>query len=576
MKKGLLILSLLCFLPLHPQNATPLVSGKITDVWGTPIPNVNLLVKDTTIGTQTDESGVFSLSAQTGEILIISSIGYGTIEYRVTEKRSGILITLSPMTTKLNEVVVEKRKRKTKQDLLADYAENKNLIKTSFGILDKDRSSSSMRFVEGDDLANVGPDFLMTLKNHVPGMRVVRPPYANDVEVYLRRMSFSIDTSGAMNAAPKAIFDVDGIILETAPTYLNASDIDRLVVLERNGAISRYGPRGIGGVIIINTKGKNQMDERGIERRYDNSAMRDSLYDLFASKTYYAPLTPHYMDGFAMAASKPEARAILQDQMEIHGKDPNFYLDLAYYFKERWQDPKISGLLLDEVQNKFPDNLPALKSLAYRYGTMGQNEKALEVYHKILQLDESSPQSYEDVVLAHLQLHQDEKAREVSLQYQSLIADSPATAEPAGDENENHQHFPIHRRFLNVGKDSKNLDFNASLTCVNIAIANKDAHTTLRIIDPEANSTTWTHAPSTESKTGMYMSTQFFIEQEPKGEWQVKLQQFEGAPTFIRFTVFFDYGLPSEYKRVMLFKLTPDYSGNHLFSINAASNTILE
>jgi len=52
----------------------------------------------------------------------------------------------------------------------------------------------------------------------------------------------------SIGTPPKAIFDVDGFIQETAPTYLSSHDIDRIAILERNAAISRYGPMGVGGV----------------------------------------------------------------------------------------------------------------------------------------------------------------------------------------------------------------------------------------------------------------------------------------------------------------------------------------
>ena len=124
--------------------------------------------------------------------------------------------------------------------------------------------------------------------NYNPSMRVVRVP---EVRVYLRRIAFSKYDS--INSPPKAIFDVDGFIMETAPTYLSSHDIDRVAILERNAAISRYGPMGVGGVIVINTKATTQMDYSGVVKRYDNSALRDSLNELFIDQSRNAPIPPH-------------------------------------------------------------------------------------------------------------------------------------------------------------------------------------------------------------------------------------------------------------------------------------------
>ena len=280
MKNWLPFLALCFALPLYSQTTEKTISGMVTDVWETPIPNVNILLKGTDRGTQTDESGRFTLSALAKAVLVFSSLGYGSFELAVPETGEELKIVLSPKTTELKEVTLKKRKRKTTKDILAEYPENENLIKASSGVLNKDRSSTALRVISGSELVATGPDFLSSLKNLNPNMRVVRPPFATEVEVYLSRISYaSIDDE--KDIPPKVIFDVDGFIQESAPTYLSANDIDRVAILERSAAISRYGPRGVGGVIVINTKATTQMDYSGAIKRYDNSALRDSLNELF-------------------------------------------------------------------------------------------------------------------------------------------------------------------------------------------------------------------------------------------------------------------------------------------------------
>ena len=287
MKYRLSFLFLMLSLPFHSQTSEINISGRVTDVWDTAIPNVNVLLKGTERGTQTDESGWFSLRAQANEVLVFSSLGYGTYERAVPETEEELKIVLSPMVTDLDEVTLTKRKRKTQKDILAEFPNSTNLVKTSRGVLNKDRSSSSFQVISGRDLMATGPDFLTSLMNYSPSMRVVRVP---EVKVYLRRIAYSIYDS--IGTPPKAIFDVDGFIHETAPTYLSSHDIDRVAILERNAAISRYGPMGVGGVIVINTKTTTQMDYSGNVKRYDNSALRDSLNELFIDQSRNAPI-PH-------------------------------------------------------------------------------------------------------------------------------------------------------------------------------------------------------------------------------------------------------------------------------------------
>ena len=59
------------------------IMGSVKADDGTPLPGASVLIKGTSIGTTTDLAGKFSLQAQTGEILVISYLGYKRQEIRV-------------------------------------------------------------------------------------------------------------------------------------------------------------------------------------------------------------------------------------------------------------------------------------------------------------------------------------------------------------------------------------------------------------------------------------------------------------------------------------------------------------
>ena len=64
--------------PLKPFTST--LSGTVTDESGLPLPGVNIIVKGTTRGTQTDFDGNYSISVFKDELLVFSYLGYETIE----------------------------------------------------------------------------------------------------------------------------------------------------------------------------------------------------------------------------------------------------------------------------------------------------------------------------------------------------------------------------------------------------------------------------------------------------------------------------------------------------------------
>ena len=58
------------------------VSGTVSDEGG-PLPGVNVIVKGTTNGTQTDFDGNYTLTVNVGEVLVFSYVGMATVERTV-------------------------------------------------------------------------------------------------------------------------------------------------------------------------------------------------------------------------------------------------------------------------------------------------------------------------------------------------------------------------------------------------------------------------------------------------------------------------------------------------------------
>ena len=61
-----------------------MVNGVVVDATGMPVIGANVMVKGTTNGTITDMDGKFSLEASEGAMLVISYIGFGNQEVKVT------------------------------------------------------------------------------------------------------------------------------------------------------------------------------------------------------------------------------------------------------------------------------------------------------------------------------------------------------------------------------------------------------------------------------------------------------------------------------------------------------------
>ncbi|MGA9590685.1 MAG: carboxypeptidase-like regulatory domain-containing protein, partial [Salegentibacter sp.] len=81
------------------------ITGTVTDEDGLPLPGVNVLIKGTSTGVQTDFDGNYSITAQPGDVLVFSFVGLETAEYTVANNDT-IDVVLKQSSAQLQEVVV--------------------------------------------------------------------------------------------------------------------------------------------------------------------------------------------------------------------------------------------------------------------------------------------------------------------------------------------------------------------------------------------------------------------------------------------------------------------------------------
>ncbi|MCQ0111077.1 TonB-linked outer membrane protein, SusC/RagA family [Zhouia amylolytica] len=196
------------------------ISGNITDQDGLPLPGVNILVKGTSNGTQTDFDGNYSITASTGEVLVFSYVGMKT-----TERSVGASSTINVQL----EVAAE---------------ELEGIVVTALGIK---RESQSIGFaqqsVKGDDLVQTREtDISNALAGKVAGVQFVGAPSTGFGNSQIR-----------LRGNSNVLYIVDGIKVN-ASSDINTDDIEEMSVLKGAAATALYGPQGINGVIIITTK----------------------------------------------------------------------------------------------------------------------------------------------------------------------------------------------------------------------------------------------------------------------------------------------------------------------------------
>src|SRR5271168_3648889 len=106
MRKFLALFLVLISFSILASAQTKLVSGKITDQQGQPVPFASVKIKGSNSGTSADADGSFSLKARQGDVLLVTGTGVTPVSFTITDVNAIIAIKATQKETGLTEVVV--------------------------------------------------------------------------------------------------------------------------------------------------------------------------------------------------------------------------------------------------------------------------------------------------------------------------------------------------------------------------------------------------------------------------------------------------------------------------------------
>ena len=210
---------------LEDQEQEREIKGIVKDDKGNPLAGANVLVKGTTIGTQTGFDGEFTLQIpEDSNVLVVSYIGFSTNEISING-RTTIDITMQEDAAGLDEVII-----------------------VGYGTQKKRNVAGSISSIDGDAVSSsVTGNLTQTLVGRATGVRVETSGGAPGAtaNVIIR------GTGSLSNQNP--LYVVDGVFSDDI-SFLNPSDIESIQVLKDASTASIYGARSGQGVIIVSTK----------------------------------------------------------------------------------------------------------------------------------------------------------------------------------------------------------------------------------------------------------------------------------------------------------------------------------
>ena len=347
---------------IHAQTR---ISGKVVDIkTNAPIGGATVSVKNNTnISTATAEDGTFSLNAPANSKLIISFVGFKSLE--IPASVAALPIRLSPGETTLNEVVVVGYGTSLRRDITGSVAK-----------------------VAARDINNTPvTSFESAIQGRASGVLVQQQNGKLGQGINIR-----IRGASSVSAGNEPLYVVDGVPLITdnlssndAPTNaladLNINDIKSVEILKDASSAAIYGSRASNGVVIITTK-KGKAGASKVEFSYFTGTQTPTRKREFLN-------AQQYVDFFEQAAvgrgkidflNDPTAFANVQEAIDARKAVVESRFTRYSAGTDDWKTGKVNTNWQDQAFQKAPIS-------QYDINITGGNEKT-KVYASGQYLDQ--------------------------------------------------------------------------------------------------------------------------------------------------------------------------------------------
>ncbi|TAD81846.1 MAG: TonB-dependent receptor [Bacteroidetes bacterium] len=245
MKKNLQMLAVCMLMAICSWAQTQKISGRVVSAASnTGADGISVVVKGTSRGTITSPIGEFTIAAKTGEVLVISGIGFVKQEVTVTLDKLEVL--LQSDAGNLSDVVVVGYGTQRRASLTGAQVQLNNAAIT------KRQVSSASQVIQG-----LAPGVTVQQQSGRPG--------ADGASIRIRGESSILG-----NSNPLVV--IDGLQMPNtsgldAFNQLDPNAIESVTLLKDAASTAIYGNRGSAGVLIVKTK---RAQKAGLKLSYNN------------------------------------------------------------------------------------------------------------------------------------------------------------------------------------------------------------------------------------------------------------------------------------------------------------------
>ena len=531
------------------------IFGKVFSVKG-PIQGATIKIKNSLIEAKSDFEGFFKIKADINDILSINYLGM--IEKQLfIEDLEDKYILLKTDAQILDQVTI------TGTSDLSDEVE------TSYGKKKKKSVGYSTSTITSEDISPGAVTIVDAIRGKFTNVQVAYnqdgAATGNKAQIYVRGGTLSINNSAA------AIFDVEGLIYNEVPDFIDPQQIESITLLRSMGATNRYGSQGRGGVFLIKMKSLS----RKVQRLLNTLKVKGNDYKEQIPSIAFDSLKPYYINDYEAVESVGEAKnQFLSLSKGVYELSVAFHIESFNYFKNI--DKEFAVSILTSIAKKAKDNPKALKTIAYHLEKIGDFQTAKIIYQRLLSIRPLDEQSYRDLVLIYKENHDYELAASLydlmlnnklknvnMLGLQETVVNEAAHLYWTKFDNLSQTDFPLKTLKKYVPKnDWKNFGYDYRI----IFDWNDPAvEFNVQFVDPKNKYYNWSHTVledkdllEDELNYG-YNTEEFIIEKSDRGKWIINIENYsiqdESNPTYIKYTVFKNYGRPNEIKKTEVINL---------------------
>jgi tetratricopeptide (TPR) repeat protein len=551
-----------------PKKSTTIkqIKGNITYM-NSPLRDVNVSIVGTQKGTKTDKRGNYLISADVGDKIQYSYVGFKTVTIIVEDITTELNIDMITNANKLDEVVVKSQINSRTVLERAKKADKK--FNSSMGEFDPKKAGYAISYIDGEEIKPIYESLAEALNGKVAGVRI---------DPITKKLIVKPATS--MFTAQPALWDVDGGLFTEEPP-LDLNNIKDIHILKTLAGTNRYGSRGAGGVIVVRTKYGNFNPSNSKLNKITAQYTNKNYYSDDASAINSEATTSASVLRLQNFNNKEDAYGYYKDSLKNNLENYAELVNIAQQFIGYYDDTNLASHVLYDLATKFDKNPEVLKAIAYQFQGLGLKKEAIKMYEDIFRLRVKYAESYRDLANAYRENDQYNKAWKLYMSY--LFKSNDISDNGLGQLlytemewlyfNRKNQAL-IKEKFI-----PKNESINDFRNDVRIVFEwnTSEAEFELEFVNPQRQVYTFEHSLEknqeliTDEKTKGYSCKEFFIDELGEGEWLVNLTYLgnkKPEPTYFKITQYFNWGKPSQTQEISVHKLDKEDIKLQLIKLN--------